>query len=215
VRRASRSQISQRSREDRPHHGSTLCGSNRGHHRAVPSGIAVRAGAPPGASVRWWRRQAGSIAWRPRAWPGLVVGRFTQAEPCRAGGYLARLWGGDGWVLRRQPGRTTLEAPERQLVSGICWMPARFRETSSRSARFGTRLATAPARREPFAGVRGGRAAQESRMQRHAWPVPPPASRGCLPVPVWVHRERVPRRAGNAGMPWANADEEVGACRQR
>src|SRR6266516_3874486 len=39
---------------------------------------------------------------------GLVVGRFTQAEPCRAGGYLARLWGGDGRVLRRQSGRTTL-----------------------------------------------------------------------------------------------------------
>ncbi len=38
-----------------------------------------------------------------------------------------------------------------------------------------------------------------------------------MPVPVWVHRERVLRRAGSAGnadMRRANADEEVGACRQ-
>ena len=76
------------------------------------TGRPVRHGRPPrrapGASVRCRRRQAGSITWRPRAWPGLVVGRFSQTEPCRAGGYLARLRGGDGWVLRRQPGRTTL-----------------------------------------------------------------------------------------------------------
>ena len=48
VRRASRSQISQRSRKDRPITGSTLCGSNRGHHRPSRFGIAVRPGAPQG-----------------------------------------------------------------------------------------------------------------------------------------------------------------------
>jgi hypothetical protein len=170
VRRASRSQISQRSRKDRPHHGVDIVRIELWPPPAVPSGIAVRLGAPR-ASVRWWRRQAGSIAWRPRAWPGLVVGRFTQAEPCRAGGYLVRLWGGDGWGFAPSVGKDHPEAPERQLVSGISWMPARFRRTSSRSAS-GDAPATAPASRGPF--VKAGMRKQRERagFKRRAWPVP-------------------------------------------
>ena len=59
---------------------------------------------------------------RRAAWPGLVVGRFTQAEPCQAGGYLARLWVGGGWGLRRQPARTTLAGHTcGPALSGAIW----------------------------------------------------------------------------------------------
>jgi hypothetical protein len=83
-------------------------------------------------------------------------------------------------------------------------MPARFRGTSSRSVS-GDAPCHRPASSEPFAEVRDGQAARKSRIQ-----TPPMAGTsqqrpgGCLSVPVWVHRERVLRRAdsaGNAGMP--------------
>jgi hypothetical protein len=85
VRRASRSQISQRSRKDRPHHGVDVLRIEPWPPQAVPFGIAVRPGAP-GASVRCRRRQPGSIAWAPmspelvRDAPARSRGRST-AEP--------------------------------------------------------------------------------------------------------------------------------------
>jgi hypothetical protein len=66
------------------------------------------------------------------------------------------------------------EAPERQLVSGISWVPTPFTGTSSRSAKLlfgaefnaelerGRGTATAPASRESFVEVRDAEAAQES-----------------------------------------------------
>jgi hypothetical protein len=188
VRRASRSQISQRSRKDRPHHGVDIVRIELWPPPAVPSGIAVRLGAPR-ASVRWWRRQAGSIAWRPRAWPGLVVGRFTQAEPCRAGGYLVRLWGGTAGVLRRQSGRTTLrprsvslfqESPGCPPGSGrpVAGPPGSSSAPGSTPNSSGDPPCHCPG---PHGTVRRGSEVGELReragCKRHAWPVPPPASR--------------------------------------
>jgi hypothetical protein len=97
------------------------------------------------------------------AWPGWSLAGSPRPNRAGPGGYLARLWGGDGWVLRRQPGRTTLrprsvslfqESPGCPPGSGgpVAGPPA------------GTRPATAPASREPFAGVRDAQAARESRM---------------------------------------------------
>jgi hypothetical protein len=83
VRRASRSQISQRSRKDRPHHRVDVVPIEPWPPPAVPSGIAVRAGAPR-ASVRSRRRQAGSIAWRPgrgRGWSLAGSPRPNRAGP--------------------------------------------------------------------------------------------------------------------------------------
>src|SRR6266487_4973599 len=114
---------------------------------------------------------------RRAAWPGLVVGRFTQAEPCRARGAIWHICGAGTAGFAPSVGKDHPEAPERQLVSGISWMPARFRETSSRSARleFGAgvnaeleRGRTLPlprpaGNRSPGVGDR--RAARESRMQ--------------------------------------------------
>jgi hypothetical protein len=83
-------------------------------------------------------------------------------------------------------------------------MPARFRGTSSRSAS-GDAPCHRPGQQRTVRRVRDGQASRESRIQ-----TPPMAGTsqqrqgGCLSVPVWVHRERVLRRAdsaGNAGMP--------------
>jgi hypothetical protein len=106
-------------------------------------------------------------------------------------------------------------------------MPARFRETSSRSARFefgaGVNAELERGRALPLprpAGNRSpgfgdGRAARESRMQtpRMAGTTTSVQVAAC-PCQSGYTVSVSPRRAGNAGMPWANADEEVGACRQ-
>ena len=90
--------------------------------------------------------------------------------------------------------------------------------TSSRSAR----LEDAPCRCTGYQGTvrRGsgrGSCAREPDANATHGRYQPARKGGCLPVPVWVHRERVLRRAGsavNADMPRADADGEVGACRQ-
>jgi hypothetical protein len=109
-------------------------------------------------------------------------------------------------------------------------MPARFRETSSRSARleFGAGvnaelergralpLPRPAGNHSPGFGMR--KAARESRMQTPRMAGTSQQRQGrCLSVPVWVHRERVLRRAGSAGMRTyrGRMDEEVGACRQQ
>ena len=107
-------------------------------------------------------------------------------------------------------------------------MPARFRETSSRSARFefgaGGNAELERGRALPLprpAGNRSpgfgdGRAARESRMQtpRMAGTTTGVQVAACSCQSGYTVSVS-PRRAGNAGMPWANADEEVGACRQQ
>lgn len=85
-------------------------------------GGIVKAGWPGRESTRQVADERASGG----AWPGLLVGRFTQAGLCRAGGYLARLWRGDGWGFALPVGKDDPEAPERQLVSGISWVPTPF-----------------------------------------------------------------------------------------
>jgi hypothetical protein len=104
---------------------------------------------------------------RGRGWSLAGSPRPNRAGP---GGYLAHLWGGTAGFAP-SVGKDHPEAPERQLVSGISWMPARFRRTSSRSAS-GDAPATAPASRGPF--VKAGMRKQRERagFKRRAWPVP-------------------------------------------
>jgi len=110
--------------------------------------------------------------------PGWSLAGSPRPNRARPGGYLARLWRGDPWVLRRPSvGEDDPEARERQVVSGISWMSARFSGTSGRSAGLlsgaefnaelerGRGTATAPASRESFVEVRDAEAARESRMQ--------------------------------------------------
>jgi hypothetical protein len=83
-------------------------------------------------------------------------------------------------------------------------MPARFRGTSSRSARLERGRALPLPRPAGNRSSRSGmRKLRESRMQTPRMAGPSQQRQGgCLRVPVWVHRERVLRRAGSAG----NAD---------
>jgi hypothetical protein len=170
-----------------------ITGSTCAGRTVATTGRPVRRSRPrrraPRASGRSRRRQAGPIAWRPKAWPGLAVGRFTQAEPCPAGDYLAPLWGGDGWVLRRQPGRTTLrprsvsmfqESPGCPPGSGtpVAGPPDSSSAPGSTPNPNGDAPCHCPG---PQGTVRRGSGMGElrerARRKRHTWPVPPPASR--------------------------------------
>jgi hypothetical protein len=110
-------------------------------------------------------------------------------------------------------------------------MPARFRETGTRSARFefgagvnaelergrALPLPRPAGNRSPGFGMRKLR--ERAGCKRHAGPVPASSVQvDACPCQSRYSVSVSPRRAGSAGkagMPWANADEEVGACRQQ
>ena len=91
--------------------GSTLCGSDRGHHRPSRFGIAVRPGAPQGPACGTGdakRDRSRDGRGRGRGWSLAGSPRPNRAG---AGGLSGTSGGGDGWVLRRQPGRTSPRPP--------------------------------------------------------------------------------------------------------
>ena len=194
VRRASGPRFPSVPAKTGPITGSTLCGSNRGHHRPSRSAWRPRRRAP--------RSLAGSP--RPnRAGPGAI---WHVCGPGTAG------------VLRRQPGRTTLRPGASALFqeSPGC-PPGSGRPEAGPPGSSGDAPCHCPGpqgtvRRDPGCGKLRGRA----ECKRHAGPEPASSVQvDACPCQSGYTVSVSHRRAGNAGMPWANADEEVGACRQQ
>jgi hypothetical protein len=108
VRRASRSQISQRSRKDRPRHGVDVVRIGPWPPPAVPSAIAVRPGAPQGpvcgAGDAKRDRSRGGRG-RGRGWS---LAGSPRVEPCRAGALSDTSVGRGRLGFAPSAGRTTL-----------------------------------------------------------------------------------------------------------
>jgi hypothetical protein len=182
----------------------------------------------PGAGARSRRRQAGSIAWLRGRGRGSSLAGSPGPNRAGPGAIWARLWGGDGWILRRKPGRTTLrprsvslfqESPGCPPGSGrpVAGPPGSSSAPGTTPNSSGDAPCHCPGPQGTVRrGFGDGRAARESRMRtpRMAGTTTSVQMDGC-PCQSGYTVSVSPRRAGNAGMPWANADEEVGACRQQ
>src|SRR5260370_10854188 len=113
-----------------------------------------------------------------RAW--LVYSRVQFLSMCR--GYLARLWRGDGWVMRRTSTRTTPKPRSVSLFQGSLGCP--------------------PRSRGPVAGPPGSCSAPSSTPNSNGDAALLPPRRAANRSSRFGMRKRVLRRAGSAG----NAD---------